>query len=352
MDVILTEMLYPVNNHCSFLENTMHKIIFRDFLSSRGYSAEEIVRQVNFIHRLETNLQKSVPPWSLEDLNSSSTQAVVDEMIDNGENTHDNLIVMLRYAKAIDNRDMFKTLFEMLDGCEAMDNLSKKLAEHVGDELRDIVFEGLPLPPLGLSKRDKARYTYRIMRRMGAIFEEQICREILSDSLRDLPDAYYTESKIDFYEICNGDIDQYLKFKGQKFIDKLHDHKQRGELFFGQEITDEVIVFVKGNPEMGGGVRASDVIYETKIPFNTKAYLEEMDPEKKRYHYCHCPWVKESIRRGTLKVSATFCQCSAGFHKKPYEIIYESKLKAEVLMSVLRGDPVCRFAICIPNQKT
>jgi hypothetical protein len=285
-------------------------------------------------------------------LNSPSTQAVVDEMIDNGENSSENLIVMLRYAKAIGNRAMFKTLFEMLDGCEVMDNLSNKLAEHVGDELRDIVFEGLPLPPLGLSKRDKARYTYRVMRRMGEIFEDQVCREILSDSLRDLPDAYYTECKTDFYDICKGNIDQYLKFKGQKFIDTLHGHKQRGELFFGQEITDDVIYFVKANPEMGGGVRAGDVIYETKIPFNTKAYLEQMDPEKKRYHYCHCPWVKELIRHDTLKLSATFCQCSAGFHKRPYEIIYEDKLKAEVLMSVLRGDPFCRFAIYIPQQKT
>jgi hypothetical protein len=352
MDVIFAKILYAVNHHYPNLEDAMQEIIFRDFLSSRGYSPEEIDRQVNLVHTLETNLQKSVPPWTLEDLNSSSTQAVVDEMIDNGENTSDNLIVMLRYAKAIGNRDMFKTLFEMLDGYEAMDNLSKKLAEHVGDELRDIVFEGIPLPPLGLAKRDKARYSYRVMRRMGEIFEEQVCREILSDSLRDLPDEYYAESKTDFHEICKGNIDQYLKLKGQKFIDTLRDHKQRGELFFGQEITDDVIDFVKSNPEMGGGVRSGDVIYETKIPFNTKAYLEEMDPEKKRYHYCHCPWVKESIRHDTLKVSATFCQCSAGFHKKPYEMIYESKLKAEVLMSVLRGDPICRFAIHIPKQQT
>jgi len=198
MNEIFTEMLYSVNNHRSSLENAMQEIIFRDFLSSRGFSAEEIDRQVNLIHRLETTLQKSVPPWTLEDINSSSTQATVDEMIDNGKNTPENLNVMLRYAKAIGNRDMFKTLFEILDGCEAMDNLSKKLAEHVGDELRDIVFEGFPLPHLGLSKRDKARYTYRIMRRMGAIFEEQICREILSDSLHELPGSYYTESKMDF----------------------------------------------------------------------------------------------------------------------------------------------------------
>jgi len=33
-------------------------------------------------------------------------------MIDNGEHTTENLMVMLRYAKAIGNRDMFKSLFE------------------------------------------------------------------------------------------------------------------------------------------------------------------------------------------------------------------------------------------------
>jgi hypothetical protein len=270
MDVISIENVVCCLYLYSFLEDTMQEIVFRDFLSSRGYSPEEIDQQVNLIHTLEANLQKSVPPWTLEDLNSSSTQAVVNEMIDTGENTSENLLVMLRYAKAIDNRAMYKTLFEMLDGCEAMNNLSNKLAEHVGDELRDIVFEGLPMPPLGLSKREKARYTYRIMRRMGEIFEEQICREILSDSLRDFPDSYYTANKIDFDETCKGDIDQYLVFKGQKFIDNLHDHKQRGELFFGQRITDNVIDFVKGNPEMGGGVRAGAVIYETKIPLTPK----------------------------------------------------------------------------------
>jgi hypothetical protein len=352
MDVFFTEILYAIINQISILEDDMEENIFRDFLSSRGYCPEEIDRQVKLICNLEKNLQKKVPIWTLEDLNSSSTQAAVDELIDDGENSPENLIVMLRYAKAIGNMEMFKTLFAMLDGCEVMDNLFSKLAEHVGDELRDIVFEDLPLPPLGLSKRDKARYTYRVMRRMGDIFEDQVCREILSDSLRDLPDVYYTETKTDYYDICKGDIDQYLTFKGQKFVDTLRDHKQRGELFFGQEITDAVIDFVKANPEMGEGVRAGDVIFETKIPYNTKAYLEEKDPEKKRYHYCHCPWVRESIRNDKLKVSATFCQCSAGFHKKPYEIIYDTKLKAEVLMSVLRGDPVCRFAIYLPTQPT
>jgi hypothetical protein len=47
-------------------------------------------------------------------------------------------------------------------------------------------------------------------------------------------------------------------------------------------------------------------------------------------------------------VSAQFCRCSAGFHKKPWEVIFDQKLEAEVLESVLQGDMRCRFAIHLP----
>jgi predicted hydrocarbon binding protein len=46
-----------------------------------------------------------------------------------------------------------------------------------------------------------------------------------------------------------------------------------------------------------------------------------------------------------------FCQCSAGFHKKPYEIIFGQPVKAEVLESVLKGDDICRFAIYLPDTE-
>ena len=327
----------------------MSEHLFKDYLNTRGFTGEEIDKEIKVVKALEEILHKEVPFWTLNDLNSSSVQVFVDTLIDQGKNTPENLHSLLRYAKAIDNKPMFNTIFEMLDGCEAMENMFHRLADRVGDELRDIIFEGLPLPPLGLSKQEKARYTFRIVRRMEEVFEERFCREILSDGLRDLPEAYFVDYKIDFYETCQGNIDEYLRLKGQKFLDTLNDHQQRGELFFGQEITDDVIDFVKNNQEIGGGVREGNLIYETKIPFNTAAYLEEKDPVLKCYHYCHCPWVKESIRLNNLTVPATFCQCSAGFHKKPYEFIFDQKLKAEVLQSVLKGDSVCRFAIYIPE---
>lgn len=328
----------------------MKEVDFKAYLSSKGSNPNEIVQNVEFIKSIEARLNQQVGKLTLEDLNASSLQSVIDDLIDSGANTYENFIILLRYAKATANNVIYTSIFEHLDGHEAMQNLAQQLGNYVGDELRDTVFEDLTLPPLGTSKREKARFAYRIMSRMEEIFGERHCRDILSDSLRDLPKEYYSQEKMDFLDTCAGDLDCYLALKGQKFLDTLLDHQRHGELFFGQEITEDVITFVKKNPEIGGGVREGHVIYETKIPYNTKAFLEATDPEMKRYHYCHCPWIKESLRKGALKVSATFCQCSAGFHKKPFEVIFETKLKAKVMQSVLKGDDQCRFAIYLPGQ--
>ena len=330
----------------------MREKAFREYLKSRGFDPSVIDSQVDAVSKIESQLKAQAPGWSLEDLNQVSGQELVDGMIDRGENSMDNLLAIVRYAKVIDNRDLFIIIFQMLDGYEVMDNLYKKLGDVVGEDLRDCIFEDLPLPPLGLSRHEKSHYTSQIMTRMEEIFGTSTSRDLLKDSLRDLPDEYYPDEKTDYYESCEGDMDRYLVYRGEKFVKLLRGYQERDELFFGQEITDDVIAFVENNPEIGGGVREGNLVYETKIPYNAKAYLEETDPEKKRYHYCHCPWAKESIRKGTLTVSPTFCQCSAGFTKRPFEVIFGQSLQTDVIESVLQGDDVCRFAIHLPEPMT
>jgi len=125
---------------------------------------------------------------------------------------------------------------------------------------------------------------------------------------------------------------------------------QRGELFFNQEITEDVIHYVKNNPEILHGVRQGSIVYHTKIPYMTKEYLVEADETLKRYYGCHCPWVRESILTGK-PVSPAFCQCSAGFEKKAWEVIFGQSLKADVLETVLKGDRICRFAVHLPEDR-
>ena len=79
-------------------------------------------------------------------------------------------------------------------------------------------------------------------------------------------------------------------------------------------------------------------------------YLATTDPVLKRYYYCHCPWAREAIKAGNVHLTATFCNCSGGFHKKPFEAAFGQSLKVEVLESAIKGDMRCRFAIHLPVE--
>jgi len=126
--------------------------------------------------------------------------------------------------------------------------------------------------------------------------------------------------------------------------------QREGELFFAQEITDEVVAFVKQEQDFESGVREANIIYVSKIPYNAKRYLAENDPTLKRYYACHCPWAREAIKNEDVLLNAVFCNFSGGYHKKPWEVIFGQTLQVEVLKSALKGDLRCRFAIHLPEK--
>jgi hypothetical protein len=200
--------------------------------------------------------------------------------------------------------------------------------------------------PFGIPTPEKPGYMQPVIERLERAIGVEACQDFLSGCLRDLPDEYYVRER-EVYESCK-DIDEYLVKKKQRFVEQLEACQREGRLFFAQEITDEVLEFVSSEPEIGGGVRDGNVVYETKIPFMTREYLTEDNETLKRFYYCHCPWARYAIKNNE-KVTPAFCNCSAGFHKKPWEILYGKRIKVDVLESVLQGDARCRFAIHLPE---
>jgi hypothetical protein len=94
--------------------------------------------------------------------------------------------------------------------------------------------------------------------------------------------------------------------------------------------------------------RSEPLVVEVKIPHETKEWLAATDDGERRYRACHCPWVKESFRQDDVEVPASFCSCSAGFHKRFWEVVLDQPLEAEILESVLAGDDRCAIAIRLP----
>ena len=145
-------------------------------------------------------------------------------------------------------------------------------------------------------------------------------------------------------------IDAFLFAKRKEFIKQLEHHHKNGTLFFTQEITQEVLEHVTNDPYIETGVREEDKIIIHKIPHMAKEYLAETDDQKKRYFYCHCPWVKEALLADSKPIAPVFCNCSAGFYRAYWEIILAQPVEVEVLSSLLRGDQICSFAVTIPEN--
>jgi len=326
----------------------MDKTAFRSYLQGRNFPEERIDQFVASVKDFEEFLRQSgkfIPPESatVEDFWAYSATLIQNQL-----NTFDNYYALALYARLMKNNPLFVAAVEPIDGAEALDNLYNKVGALVGEQRRDEIFQGIQLPVLGTPSALKPRITQAMLERLESNLDPETCRQLLAPSLRDLPDEGYLPERQKFLE-CK-DLDEFLVRKGDDFIAELEAIQRENRLYFTQEITDEVIAFVQQHPEIRQGVRQGNIIFEAKIPYMTKEYLAESDPQMKRYYACHCMWVRESLRAGDVHVSPAFCQCSAGFHKKYWEMVLDQPLQADVLETVLQGDMWCKFAIHLPDN--
>ncbi|MBI5030485.1 MAG: hypothetical protein HZB51_08155 [Chloroflexi bacterium] len=318
----------------------MDQEAFREFLRGRKTPADKMDSFIAIAEKFEQFLGESkVPP-------KDAVLAFSTQMIRDGENTYENYIALARYGLFVQDRAIYVAVVELLDGAEAMDNLHTRLADAVGKHKRDEVFAGLELPVLGTPNSAKPAFTQAVITRLESLIAPQVYRPMLANCLRTLGNADPAERAK--FLACQ-DLDEFLQKKGDDFIASLEQLKRENRLYFTQEITDDVIAYVAEHPEIRQGVHVGNVIYEAKIPYNTVAYLAATDEPAKHYHYCHCPWVKESLRANDVRVPPAFCECSSGFHKKYWEGVFGQPLKAKVVETILTGALWCKFAIHLPE---
>jgi hypothetical protein len=316
---------------------------FSELLKTRKLNDEQIATAIALAERFETYIESTGGTPDAE-----TTWAFCKMVMEEGQNTYDNLLTVARYGIFTKNNDIYVAVVELLDGAEAQPNLYQKVGDLYGEEVRDEVFAGIGISPLGKPPTEKPYDMFPVIERLIAKVGQQETEQLLSACLRDLPDKYFRNERRKYAKAQ--DIDDYLKKKHRSFVRWIKKCQREGELFFAQEITDEVVAFVKDNPEIESGVRDGNTIYVSKIPYNAKQYLAESDPTLKRYYACHCPWAREAIKSGDIQLNPVFCNCSGGFHKKPWEVIFGQTLQVAVLESVLKGDIRCRFAIQLPEN--
>lgn len=317
---------------------------FRLYLIGRQIPENEIHQHVYLADQFESFIEEICPAGQTPSIEHA--RAFIARLYEQNEDTYQNILALARYGRFTQNNAVFLAALELVDGGEAMENLYVRLGRSDGEPVRDQIFRDLDLPSPGTPNLEKARRMQVVIQRMIDELGEGLTCHLLSDCLRDLQDDDFACDRQRYMEYPI--FDDYLELKREEFLIQLEEIMNSGGLYFNQEITPEVIAYVRNNPEISSGARKDNLLYVTKIPYMAKEYLAESDPDQKRYYYCHCPWARESLKPGEKRVPSIFCCCSAGFIKKPWEGIFNQPLRVDVLQSVLKGDLQCRFAIHLP----
>jgi hypothetical protein len=321
---------------------------YRRYLTNREQPIpeKEIVEATNLVELFEKFLKQF--DKTLKTATSVEVQQFSKILIKDRINTYNSYVALSRYAYFVKNMDLYLAVLELLDGAEVMDVLYERLSENVDDERRDKILPKQKLPPLGLPSSEKVDVTREVMAKMEKFLDSETCKKTLVAVAHGLP-RNFRKGEREKYLNSDG-IDDYLKRKRESVMAELQKHRDESTLFYNQEITDEVLEFLRSHPDILVGERRDDVIYHTKIPYITKEYLEETDEQMKRYYACHCAWARESIKTGNERISPTFCYCSAGFTKMPWEAALDQSLEVEMVKSVLKGDLECSFIIHLPKD--
>ncbi|UCE96269.1 MAG: hypothetical protein JSV51_01270 [Candidatus Bathyarchaeota archaeon] len=319
---------------------------FRNLLKKRQMNAEDIDQAVSAVKEFEEHLKKENTSLDSADLHTLKTY--ISLLIAEGKNSWERLVAIARYCNLVKKNDYYIYFTSILGARNVLPDMGERLAVIAGEKIRSEVFKGFTLPSLGSPQESYPKITKKIMDQMTSALPKETCREVLTWNYHKVPIEAFKEKKERFTHATS--IDDYLKGEHERLLKELETSMKDGRTWYEQEITPEVLEFVKGNQEICTGIRRGDKIFVTKIPYNPRRYLEEKDPTMKRYYACHCPLVRSAIREN-VKISPMFCYCSGGYEKLHFDVIFDEPVEVELLECALNGDMHCRFANTIPKSK-
>jgi hypothetical protein len=281
--------------------------------------------------------------FTLEMIGTKELDHIIEHLVIKEMNTIKYFVILMRYFKIAKRNDLFIHMTKYTGSIGVMDSILERLQKMVDQQTYQRALKEIIIPKLGTKLHDMPRYTNMLMTYLEKILTPKQIETVLSNNHHHIPKEAFIEEKV-YYETAET-LDDYSKDLHKRKIDELEVCLNEHKVWYEQDISREVIEFVKSNQEILSAIRIDDKLYITKIPYDTKAYLEANTPEDKKFHVCHCPFVKSIFLDNKYHVSPTWCYCSGGFTKVPFEVIFDQELTIELIDTPLKGDELCRFAI-------
>lgn len=324
----------------------MKEKAFWELYQKRGFSQQAIKEAVSFVQALEKELHEK--GRSLEDAQVDDLRQHIEGLMKKGQNSESRLLALARYFHMAKRNELYIYFTALFGGLGVMESIRNRLAIQEGEIAASQIFESYPDYPLGLDLKEMPKRTQSVMEGLITILPAERYQKALAGNNHGISEESMTREK-EYYQTAES-LDRYLEERHRRKVEELQMYCDHKEVWFEQEITQEVVEYVKSNQEILSAVCQGNVLYVTKIPYDGIRYLQTKDKTMKSYYACHCPFARESIISENSKVDPAWCYCSAGFAKFPFEVILDRELEVEVLQSALAGDSICRFAIYLPED--
>ncbi len=280
---------------------------------------------------------------NLDDISLDLLEEYIEKVYRTKQTSIEFFLIFMRYFKVTHKDDLYVLLTRYTGILDVLENIFKRYIGMFSKKELDELLEGLDIPSLGMSPKLIPNFTSEFMRRIESKHTIDEVKEVLTGNNHSLSEKNLLPEIVAYENAIS--LEAYLVDRHQRKIIELEEHMHQNLVWFEQIITTEVIEFVKANQEILSAVLLDDSLYITKIPYDTKAYLEEKSKTLQNYHACHCSFAKEAIFNDKTVISPYWCYCSAGFAKFPFEIILGQKLKITCLKTALNKDGICRFKI-------
>ncbi len=318
---------------------------FKQLLIQKKVDEKIINQTFDYLKEFENQLTKK--KYSLEAFHIDLLDNFIENNLFNKSDIEQIILAFTRYFIFIKNNEAAKKLLAYLSASEVMPNLKERIYEVLDQKLADKVLEGISFPKSFSPIEKYPEVTAKIVQSLEKNLGSHKAKEVLTCNVHKIPTSAFSKERE--YFLAATSLQDWLDGFHNRKVEEISKHAKDKTLWFEQEITDEVVEFVKNNPEILGAVIEDGYLYATKIPYNIIKYLSVKTDFEKRKYACHCPVAASSIKEEKSGVPLLWCYCSAGFEKLLFDTVFGVDVKVEVIESVLAGDLRCRFKIEIPK---
>ncbi|TFG81410.1 MAG: hypothetical protein E4G74_04200 [Erysipelotrichales bacterium] len=231
----------------------MEKQALIDVFIARVKSEDEIKELFQDVEELESDLREH--DVTLDQLQIPLLRNYIAKLIRDERNTMSRFLNLMRYFGTTHQYDLYIYFTSLLNSPGVVDQIKLRL----DPEVRNTVFDKLQEPPLGSDIDQMPAYTSRFMERLTQTMERTDLRKALAGNNHELPQEAFAKEK-EIFDQSNS-LDEYLKGLNQRGIDTLQKHCDLGIIWFEQIITQEVVDYVKTNPEIMSATRVGNKLY-------------------------------------------------------------------------------------------